>query len=492
MRTGRQTLATIEEAIARLHGEEGQLDVAMRAAMETGERLRRERGGALRELARVKLDEIMAGRLVRNLDAAERRAVAILEVRRLRIAQITERRAAAVVDTQRAEADVHAAGGAVEAALAKVEARRLEVQNAVQATPRWQAVKARFDAADTVATQADGKAAQSEADLGAKRRPYDEDGLFVYLWRAEFATARYAGGRLARLVDGMLADFIGYLDARPNYAALLEIPVRLREHANERRAAADAVKVELAGLEQEAMQAAGVDVDERTLAEARHRLAAAEATLAARGKVLSDIEQERQAFLSGSSDPAYGEALETIATGDAADDLATLRAEARRTSTQADEALVARIEAIDEDLARIDRETAELRDTAKALADRRLEVEQVRDRFRGAGYDHPQATFGNDNQIGTILAQVLEGVVRSGILWDVIRGGFGTRPPRGRPDFGEPGFQLPFPMPGGGSTGPSGGGWREPESQGGWFPPSGGGRSDDDDDDDGFKTGGSF
>ena len=75
MWTGRQTLAAIEESMAKLQGEEGILDAALRAAVADVERLRTERNQALKELARVKLDEMMAGRLVDNLDAGEGRTV---------------------------------------------------------------------------------------------------------------------------------------------------------------------------------------------------------------------------------------------------------------------------------------------------------------------------------------------------------------------------------------------------------------------------------
>jgi hypothetical protein len=74
MWTGRQTLSSIESAIAKLHGEESQLDGALRSAVGDADRLRKERSDALRELARIKLDEMTAGKLVENLDAGERRA----------------------------------------------------------------------------------------------------------------------------------------------------------------------------------------------------------------------------------------------------------------------------------------------------------------------------------------------------------------------------------------------------------------------------------
>ena len=82
------------------------------------------------------------------------------------------------------------------------------------------------------------EAANAEAELGAKRKPYDEDPLFIYLWQRGFGTGRYQSGNFVRVMDRMVADFIGFANVRPNYAALIEIPLRLREHATAQRAAA--------------------------------------------------------------------------------------------------------------------------------------------------------------------------------------------------------------------------------------------------------------
>ena len=114
MWTGRQTLASIEGAIANLRREEGQLDAALRSAVDEAERLRKERGEALRELARIKLDEMAAGRLVGSLDAGERRAMQILEDNRLRLAALSEQREALVKEVAGAEAERDAAAAAVE------------------------------------------------------------------------------------------------------------------------------------------------------------------------------------------------------------------------------------------------------------------------------------------------------------------------------------------------------------------------------------------
>jgi hypothetical protein len=490
MLTGRQTLTSIERAIAQLHGEEGQLDQALRSAVGEAERLRKERGEALRELARVKLDELMAGRLVNQLDAGERRAMQILDDYRMRIAATAERRGGLLQEVTSAEGERDGAAAAVEAALESVETLRAEAEARVRDTAPWYAAKEAFDAADRIATEAERKAQSSETELGAKKKPYDDDPLFAYLWHRRFGTSEYRAGNLARVIDRAVADFIGYADARPNYAALMEIPLRLREHANARRASAIEMQEALARIERQAMIEGGIETEEQVLAEARHRLAIADDTVEKKRALLSKIDEERAKLVAGGTDPSYNEALVTVTASDSSDDIATLYREAQRTPSDADEAIVRRLERIDAQVAKIDSEIAALRRSAQELARRRLEVERVRDRFRSAGYDHPRGTFGNDGDIAEVLKRVLAGAVKSGVLWDILRQGYGSRPPRGRPDFGSPSFPFPFPLPGGGTIGSAGGGWREPSSRGGWRP----GSSDHDGgrDDDGFTTGGSF
>jgi hypothetical protein len=488
MWTGRQTLVSIERAIADLHREEGQLDTALRSAVGETERLRKERSDALRELARIKLDEMAAGRLVDNLDAGERRAVQILDDYRLRIAAIAERRDRLMEEIGGAETQRDAAAAAVEAALEAVEAARAEADAKVQKTSAWQGAKQAADEAEAIADEAEKKASGSEAELGEKRKPYDDDPLFIYLWDRKFGTREYEAGSLARMLDRMVADFIGFHDARPNYAALIEIPLRLREHATTKRTEAGERQAALAEVERRAMVEAGVEPKERALAEARHKLAAADQTLEEKHGLLRKLDEERTGLVSEGTNPAYTQALETITAADSKDDVAVLYREARRTATGTDDQLVRRLEGIDSNIARMDAEAGKLRRSAQELARRRLEVQDVRDRFRKAGYDHPHATFGNDGDIAEVLGSILAGAVNSGALWDLLRGGYRYRGPRNRPDFGGPGFPFPFPVPGGGRTTWSGGGWREPSSRGGWSPQDDGGGGDDDR----FTTGGSF
>ena len=170
MWTGRQTQGEIEAAIAKLRREEGVLDSAQLSAAQVAERWRHERTTAFREPARIKLGEMQSGRLIRDLDAAESRAMQILEDRRLHLEAAGNQRQAATEDVERAERARHDAGHAVELALEAVDELRAKVENEIRTTSRWAEAKKAFDAADAVTYEAEKKAAQSEAELAEKKK----------------------------------------------------------------------------------------------------------------------------------------------------------------------------------------------------------------------------------------------------------------------------------------------------------------------------------
>jgi hypothetical protein len=489
MWTGRQTLETIERTLTSLRQEEGELDGSLRSAVAEAERLRRERAESMRALAHIKLDEMAAGRLTVNFDAGERRAAQVLEDYRLRLAGLEQRRTALLAEINQAEAARKSAAEAMEQALAAVERARSQAHGKVKGLPAWQTAKAASDEADAIATEAENKAAASNAEQAVKRKPYDDDPLFSYLWHRRFGTSGYSAGNLGRMIDRAMADFIGYLDARPNYAALIEIPLRLREHATAKRDEAKAHAAALAEVERRAMTDAGIDTLDRALAEARHKHAAADRTVEDKHGIMRKLDEEHTALAATGRDAAYKEALDSIATADSQDEVSVLYREARRTPTDADDALVRRIEATDKSINRADEEISDLRRTARDLASRRTDVERTRDRFRKAGYDHPNATFGNDGDISEMLKSVLGGAA-GGLLWDLLRAGYNYRPPRSPPDFGGPTF--PFPLPRTERSDP-GQRWREPSSRGTWSWDRHGGRDwEDSRSDDSHRSDDSF
>jgi len=468
MISGRQALAQIERTIEEARRQEAQFEQAWQSAAEEAARLQVDRTEAFRELARLKLDAITQDGVVGYLEAAERQAVNLLTSRRQALKDLMERRHEAEARVHQAETERHEAAGALEAALAEIEAVRKSVEADTRLSAEWAAARARADEVAGMAEQAEKKVLQAEADREDKRKPYEADPLFMYLWRRQFGTAAYRAGPLSRFMDRLVARVVGYDKARANYVLLNEIPVRLREHVERIRGEVKAERARITAVERAALVAAGIEAAEAREAEARAALGRAERKLEEAQEDLANLDRSYDtSVLEG--DAPYREAVELLAAANAREDLNRLYQEAIKTPTPRDEEIVRRIQATDVMIARAERQMANMRRRLQELAQRRATIERERDEFRRQGYDNPYGSFGNEVVLGNVLGGVLTGMISGAVLGEVLRGGFHQGPSPWDSGFGG-GF--PFPRSDGGFGG---------RSDGGAF---GGG--------DGFDTGGSF
>ena len=479
MISGRQALATIEQTIAQARGEEARLDAALKTAADQAARLRAERMDAFRDLARLKLDAMTRAGVVGKLDAAERQALDLLAQRRRAYESLVERRAQAEQAVKDREAERHAKAAALEEVLKAIAALREQVEAQARAGSDWTAQRARIDDAAAVAEEAEKKAVQAEADREVKRKPYEADPLFMYLWRKKFGTAEDRSGPLARVFDRRVARLIRYDKARANYALLNEIPQRLREHAQRMKAEIANARARLTTVEREALVKAGIEPLAARARAAKADLDQAERRLAEAKAALATLDREHDASVLQGEGP-YRDAVELLASADAQENLHVLYREAMATPTPEDEAIVRRIEATDGAIRRAEREADGIRAKMRDLAQRRAAIEQERDAFRRQGYDNPYGRFDNGSVIGSVLGGVLGGMIQGGVLRDVFNGGYHRQPSPWDSDFG--GGVFP-PQDSGGDW--IGGG----SSDGGWI---GGGGSQGDGQGDGFETGGSF
>ena len=450
MISGRQALATIEQTIGQARGEEGRLDAALKSAADQMARLRAERMDAFRALARLKLDTMTRDGMVRALDAAERQALDLLAQRRQAFERLMERRRAAEQAVKDREAERHAKAAALEEALKPIAALRQQVEAQVRASPEWTAQRARIEDAPTIAAEAEKKAAQADADRETKRKPYEADPLFMYLWRKKFGTAEDRSGPLVRFFDRRVARLVGYDKARANYVLLNEIPQRLREHAERMKAEIANGRERLTALERESLVKAGIGPLAVRARAAKADLDQAERQLAEAKAALAALDREHDASVLQGEGP-YRDAIELLATADAQENLQALYREAIGTPTPEDDAIVRRIEAADGAIRRAEREMDGLRARLRDLAQRRATIERERDVFRQQGYDQPYGRFDNGSTIGKVLGGILGGVIGSAVLRDTLNGGFNREPGPWDSDFGG-GF--PFPQnPGGDWTG---------------------------------------
>jgi hypothetical protein len=453
MISGRQALAQIEQTIEKARQQEAQCGRVYAAATAEVGRLRLQRTESFRELARLKLDAITQDKVIGHLDAAERQAVNLLNNRQEALRQLTERRRQEEERMRQAEAERQAAMDTVERALAEVDAVRKDVEAKVSIEADWISARARVDELTGQAQQAEKKAVQAETDRDEKRRPYEEDPLFMYLWRRKFGTAAYRVNPFSRTMDRMVARVVGYDRARANYALLNEIPERPREHA--RRIIGDLreERERLRALERKALVAAGIDAAEASTAKAQDVLADAERRFAEAREALAALDRSYDAsVLEG--DAPYREAAELLAA-DEREDLNQLYQEALRTPTPQDEEIVRRIQATDVMITRTLRQAVDAHRQLKETAQRRAMIEREWEELRHQGYDTPYGTVGNEAALGNVLGGVLTGAVGGAILGQVLRGGFHRGPSPWDSGFGG---GLPIPPPDGFGTGGSFGG----------------------------------
>ena len=470
MISGRDALLQLDSAIAGLRDDENRLDAALASATADAERLRTEQAAAFHDLARVRLDALAAGPVDARLKRVETEALAVLADKRRALEEIAERRGSAPASLKKAQAVRHDAAGRLEDVIRRMEALRSATQTRLAADRAWLAANEKVATAAEIARRADAKAKQAEADRLAKGAPYEADRLFMYLWTNGFGTSKYAAGPFVRFFDRKVAGVCRFVENRPGYAMLLEIPLRLREHATRVAAEVETVTAARTAIERTALEADGIVALESEFSAVRAEIDAGNAGIASVQSDLTTLDASHGALVSG-DDPEIARAMNAVADGLANTDVQTLYAQAYATPTPEDEKIVRRIEELDAAIARADADVAATRATIRDTAGRRADIEETRDRFRRSGYDRPGVTFNNENMLGNIIGGIIGGIVASPELWRVILGGYHAPPHRGDGGFG-----------GGWGPGGGGGGW------GGGPGGSSGGFGGDG----GFSTGGGF
>ncbi|MFM9863462.1 MAG: hypothetical protein ACKVRO_07635, partial [Micropepsaceae bacterium] len=377
--SSRDALSEVENAITGVRSNENRLAAVLASAASEAERQRKQLAETFRGLALIRLDALVRNEIVGDLDAAERRALGLLRTHKSKLDQLLIRHGGAQSAVVACEADHRTKTAAVEAAGEPIKTLQYDVEKKVQADPAWIAQKARLTDTTSIAQAADDKAKQSEADLGAKRKPYEADPLFMYLWKRKFATGDYKAGNFARFFDRWVARLVGYDTARPNYTHLNEIPLRLREHANELVKRVEAEDRKLEEIERAALMDAGILALETKLSTAQAELKAATEALSKAQASLATLDQERTKLLDEGDRRAHDEALAVLSQAIAREDLQTMYREARTTKTTDDDRLVQQIELTQNAIAKAEGEVTKIRDETREIARRRSELEGVRD-----------------------------------------------------------------------------------------------------------------
>lgn len=506
---GPEALASLDEAMRDIRREEEDISRRLARSAEKLGKIRENEAELFRQLAQLRLDPAVQGELDGRISSAEARARNLLK---------THARDLGEAEKQVAEIDAALAGLTAEraGALKTFEGHQAELRalatrlgDTIARDPAFAAKRAQASELAEVAAQSMRKTEQAEADREEKGKPYRDDPLFMYLWEAGYGTANYRANNLVRYLDGLVAGLIGFHKARPNFAMLNEIPLRLREHAERQIENAKAAEAELDALETAAIDAAGGKPMREAMEAAQQKIDALDAEIVA----MEDRRDEAARVLgelSQGGNPAFDSALSELATALGHEDIQTLLAEARRTRTGQDDTIVAQIDDARARAREEEAETRELNERLRTLASRRRELEDIQWEFKKQRFDDPRSSFREDRLVGDMLNDFLRGGISAASYWDQWRrsqnwsagssdwgGGIGL-PDNGRrrssspwPEGGGNTFNWPDTSFGGGSRsrskGSSGGFWG---GSGGFSRPRSGSKGTRKHS--GFKTGGGF
>ena len=415
--SGPEALKSLEDALRDVRRDEDEIAKRLARSAELITKMREQEGELLRQLAAVRLDPATQAELAGTLSQAELKARQQLKAHGDEVGGIERKLKAA--DESITKATAERAKLQEEAGKRDAELKALgdKVRPTLANDPAYTAKLAAAKELAAVAGESMLKTTQAEADREQKGRPYRDDPLFMYLWEAGYGTRNYRANSLVAFFDGKVAALTGFPEARPNFAMLNEIPLRLREHAERQQQLADAALEEVSVLENAAIDAAGGKA-------ARDAMDAAIARIEALDKEIVGLQDQRdelakaQRDLAQGSDPAFAAAISGLAEALGREDLKQLLADARATQTGQDDTLVQQIDDVRQRVNEEDYETRDQKARLKTLAARRRELEDIQYEFKKQGFDNPRSTFRQDDLVGDVLNEFLRGGISAANYWE--------------------------------------------------------------------------
>lgn len=191
-----------------------------------------------------------------------------------------------------ARANMHTAIELLDQANAAVEQLEQQIDAATDQLPGVQKARATLEEISLLTERLTEQQADAEEDAANKRKAYEADPYFTYLWRRGYGTPAYKSeGRIGRM-DRWLAERCHYRDNAARYEMLLAIPVRLQETLEE--ATAQLASLQEAIAMQRAEQAALLQhsVALQHVQEAESLVARTRAQLAAHSQRIEAARQE--------------------------------------------------------------------------------------------------------------------------------------------------------------------------------------------------------
>lgn len=464
--TGRQTLASIEEALKQVSADADRLNAELDKANQDKARLIAERLTAFHELAKFRTQLALVDGVIDEADQLSAQVTAVLQARQKTLNGMQQREADASSARARLIAEQKALDKEVEQFEKKLDALGESARRALAGDRTYSAHARQYAELRGMVEKATEKAAKSRAEEAEKGAPYRNDPLFIYLWERKFGTSEYEPTGLIRWLDGWVARLIGYQEARGNFTMLTAIPQRLADHAERMAQSMKAEKDAIDAIEAAKIaELAGDDLPQKLRA-AHERRDAHSAEIEALNAELQETGNQLKVYAEG-QDQSFRNAIDATTKFLEGQALGALLRDARRTPDMRDDEIVALITRLADEVGAVEDLAKNKREALDAAFARKQELLRIAAEFRRARYDRPGTVFEPPSGSQMLLQLLLQGAITAAEYWMRTQSGHRRRD---RP--GDSYRRSDFPWGGGGGRS----------------------RDRDDDDDDGpaFRTGGGF
>ena len=464
MITGRDTLAEINDHVLQAQSQIENADREMGTLTSRLSRLRLEEAEQFRQLAKFRLDEMSAGHMAARLDKAHHAVPALLDQHKQALVELENGLEQVKQSQQKLEKQRESRIDARDRAVQALQRQIAKSKEKLEQDEGYRRQQEKAIRTAEVTRRAAEKASQSEADLASKGKPYQEDSIFMYLWQRRYMTPDYRANGIIRSLDGWVARLVDYKENRADYHMLNELPLRLREHADQAAEEAKRQQQALQALERQTAEKDGVGTLQSALEKSETLLQQINGEIETHEKRYQELLGQKAGFAAG-EDKYTQKAVEVLVAELEREDTIELYRQAQATPRPEDDVIVMRLHKLQQEEQETNKHISGLKADRQQQRKALEELTKLRSKFRRSNYDAGHSRFPSNLGLGILLGEMLRGGRSSGSIWDKI----GDTQKWDLPDIGGSGDS------GGGGFGGFGG-----FGSGGGF---GGG---------GFRTGGGF
>lgn len=258
------------------------------------------------------------------------------------------------------------------------------------------------------------KAEASNKERDEKAEDYLADPLFKYLWDRKFGTTEYSPGplfgNLIHSLDQWVARITQYEQNRQNYSRLVTLPKWIVQHAEQASKDADSALTKLANyLEKHRAQSDLPQLQEQ-LEAGQAEVDGGEAELQQLEKELTELDAEDRAYSEG-TDTVYQQAMDLLRHAFERKNLRQLEREAMLTPYPEDDAIIAKLYAVADELDAIQGERASLKDAVERGTKRAQQLSDVYRSYRQSALNRDSVTFPDGRSLDDTLHKVLTGLL---------------------------------------------------------------------------------